>query len=85
MRFFREKLIEAAVEIGISVLGFVGILAIRDAMLIASTFLVERAAKCEPIIIANAGKPLVNVIAADTPEPPQHKRLGFMLGKIHGA
>ncbi len=43
--------------------------------------LVERAAGGESFIIAKAGKPLVKVVALDTPEVSQ--RLGFMVGKIH--
>lgn len=42
--------------------------------------LVERAAKGEPFIIANAGKPLVKVVALDAPQTI--RRLGFMEGEI---
>lgn len=44
--------------------------------------LVEQAAKGETFVIAKAGKPMVKVIALDTPEPAQKKRFGFMAGKI---
>ena len=44
--------------------------------------LVERAAKGETFVIAKAGKPMVKVIALDSPEPKQKKRFGFMAGKI---
>jgi prevent-host-death family protein len=44
--------------------------------------LVDRAAKGEPFIIAKAGKPLVKVVALDTPPPAKVRRLGFLAGKI---
>jgi prevent-host-death family protein len=44
--------------------------------------LVDKAAKGEPFVIAKAGKPLVKVVALNTPEPRQVKRLGFMAGQI---
>jgi prevent-host-death family protein len=44
--------------------------------------LVDKAAKGEPFVIAKAGKPLVKVVALNTPEPQQVKRLGFMAGQI---
>lgn len=44
--------------------------------------LVEQAAHGEPFIIAKAGRPMVKVIAIDTPEPPQIRRFGFMAGQI---
>ncbi len=44
--------------------------------------LIEKAAKGEPFIIAKAGKPLVKVVALNTPEAGQVKRLGFMEGQI---
>ena len=44
--------------------------------------LVERAAKGEPFIIAKAGKPLVKVLALETPAAGQVRRLGFMAGEI---
>jgi len=40
--------------------------------------LVDKAFAGEPFIIAKAGKPLVKVVAIDTPEPAQMKRFGFM-------
>jgi prevent-host-death family protein len=45
--------------------------------------LVEQAAKGEPFVIAKAGKPMVKVIALNTPEPSQINRFGFMAGQIH--
>jgi prevent-host-death family protein len=44
--------------------------------------LVEKAAKGETFVIAKGGKPMVKVIALDSPEPSQKKRFGFMAGKI---
>jgi prevent-host-death family protein len=44
--------------------------------------LVEKAAKGETFVIAKAGKPMVKVIALDSPEHTQKKRFGFMAGKI---
>lgn len=44
--------------------------------------LVEMAAKGESFVIAKAGKPMVKVIALDTPESSQMKRFGFMAGQI---
>ena len=42
--------------------------------------LVDQAAKCEPFIIAKAGKPLVKVVPLD--QPASVKRLGFMSGQF---
>ncbi|MBY0572773.1 MAG: type II toxin-antitoxin system prevent-host-death family antitoxin [Undibacterium sp.] len=44
--------------------------------------LIEMAAKGESFVIAKAGKPMVKVIALDTPEPSQMRRFGFMSGQI---
>ncbi len=44
--------------------------------------LVEMAARGESFVIAKAGKPMVKVIALDTPESSQIKRFGFMSGQI---
>lgn len=44
--------------------------------------LVEQAAKGESFVIAKAGKPLVKVMAIDTPDAAQRKRIGFMAGQI---
>jgi prevent-host-death family protein len=44
--------------------------------------LVELAAGGEPFVIAKAGKPMVKVMALDTPVAAQRRRLGFMLGEI---
>jgi len=44
--------------------------------------LIDQAVKGEPFIIAKAGKPLVKVMAIDTPPPAELKRLGFMAGLI---
>lgn len=44
--------------------------------------LVEQAAKGESFIIAKAGKPMVKVVALDTPVGKQIRRLGFMAGQI---
>ena len=42
--------------------------------------LVDQAAKGEPFIIAKAGKPLVKVMALESPAPGHARRLGFMAG-----
>jgi prevent-host-death family protein len=44
--------------------------------------LIERAAKGEPFIIAKAGKPMVKVMALDTPNAGETSRVGFMAGQI---
>jgi len=44
--------------------------------------LVEQAAKGEPFVIARAGKPLVKVMALDSPSAGQTRRLGFLTGEI---
>jgi prevent-host-death family protein len=44
--------------------------------------LVERAAAGESFIIAKAGKPMVKVVALDSPSPEQVNRLGFLAGQI---
>lgn len=44
--------------------------------------LIERVAKGEAFIIAKAGRPMVKVVALDTPETSQTKWLGFMAGQI---
>ena len=44
--------------------------------------LVEMAAKGESFVIAKAGKPMVKVVALDTPESSQMRRFGFMAGQI---
>ena len=43
--------------------------------------LVEEAVNGEPFIIAKAGKPMVKVVAIDTPEPKKIRRIGFGSGK----
>jgi prevent-host-death family protein len=40
--------------------------------------LVDRAAKGESFVIAKAGKPLVKVVALDSPSAGERRRLGFM-------
>ena len=44
--------------------------------------LVARAAKGEAFIIAKAGKPVARVMAYDSPEQSQQKRIGFMAGEF---
>lgn len=44
--------------------------------------LVEQAAKGESFIIAKAGKPLVKVVALDTPVADTRRRTGFLAGQI---
>jgi prevent-host-death family protein len=44
--------------------------------------LVEKASKGESFVIAKAGKPMVKVVALETPEASQQKRFGFLSGQI---
>lgn len=44
--------------------------------------LIDQAVKGDPFVIAKAGKPLVKVMALNTPEAGQMKRLGFFTGQI---
>jgi prevent-host-death family protein len=44
--------------------------------------LIDEAAKGEAFIIAKAGKPMVKVIALDSPNGAQVRRLGFLKGEI---
>jgi len=44
--------------------------------------LIERAVRGEAFIIAKAGRPLVKIMAIDTPTGAQVRRLGFMSGQI---
>ncbi|MCH4810135.1 type II toxin-antitoxin system Phd/YefM family antitoxin [Vreelandella neptunia] len=44
--------------------------------------LVARAAEGEGFIIAKAGKPMARVMAIDSPESGQQKRLGFLAGQF---
>lgn len=44
--------------------------------------LVEEAARGEPFIIAKAGKPLVKVVALDTPTGRRVRRVGFLAGQF---
>jgi prevent-host-death family protein len=44
--------------------------------------LVDLAAKGEPFVIAKAGKPLVKVVALDTPPEKPMRRLGFLQGQF---
>jgi prevent-host-death family protein len=44
--------------------------------------LVEEAAKGEAFIIAKAGKPMVKVVALDSPDATQIRRFGFLKGEI---
>jgi prevent-host-death family protein len=44
--------------------------------------LVKKAAGGEPFVIAKAGKPLVKVVALETPEAKPVKRVGFLAGQI---
>jgi prevent-host-death family protein len=43
--------------------------------------LVELAAKGEPFVIAKAGKPMVKVVALDTPSGATSRRIGFLEGQ----
>jgi prevent-host-death family protein len=44
--------------------------------------LVDSAAKGEPFVIDKAGKPLVKVVALDSPSPGEVRRLGFMTRQL---
>jgi prevent-host-death family protein len=44
--------------------------------------LVDQAARGKPFIIAKAGKPLVKVMALETPTGKQVRRLGFLEGQF---
>ncbi|HEY2658140.1 MAG TPA: type II toxin-antitoxin system prevent-host-death family antitoxin [Caulobacteraceae bacterium] len=44
--------------------------------------LVDQAAMGESFVIAKAGKPLVKVMALDSPDPSQVRRIGFLAGQI---
>ncbi|MDE0083346.1 MAG: type II toxin-antitoxin system prevent-host-death family antitoxin [Gammaproteobacteria bacterium] len=44
--------------------------------------LVETAANGEPFVIAQAGKPVVKVVALETPGARPARRVGFMAGEI---
>lgn len=44
--------------------------------------LVDEAANGKPFIIAKAGKPMVKVIAVDTPSGKKMRRLGFLRGEF---
>ena len=44
--------------------------------------LIEKAARGEAFVIAKAGKPLVKVMALDTPAAGQTRRFGFLAGHI---
>jgi prevent-host-death family protein len=44
--------------------------------------LIERAARGEPFIIAKSGKPMVKVVAIETPAAGETRRVGFMAGQI---
>lgn len=44
--------------------------------------LVEQAAKGDSFIIAKAGRPMVKVVALDSPSAGRVQRLGFMAGQF---
>jgi prevent-host-death family protein len=44
--------------------------------------LIERALHGDSFVIAKAGKPLVRVVALDSPGGGQTRRLGFLTGEI---
>ena len=43
--------------------------------------LIDQAVKGEPFVIAKGGKPMVKVMAIDSPSTGQQRRLGFMTGQ----
>ena len=44
--------------------------------------LIGEAVKGDPFVIAKAGKPMVKVMALNTPEAAKMRRLGFLAGQI---
>lgn len=44
--------------------------------------LVDKAMQGESVVIAKAGKPLVKIVAIDTPPPAKKKRIGFLAGQV---
>jgi len=44
--------------------------------------LIEKAAEGEPFVIAKAGKPMVRVVAVESPTQHQTRRVGFMAGQF---
>ena len=44
--------------------------------------LVEKAVQGESVVIAKAGKPMVRIIAIDSPVPAKRKRIGFLAGQV---
>jgi len=44
--------------------------------------LVAEAAKGKPFVIAKAGKPLVKVVAIESPPSSEGRRLGFMANQV---
>ena len=44
--------------------------------------LIEAASRGESFIIAKAGRPMVKVVAVDSPDASEIRRLGFMMGEI---
>jgi prevent-host-death family protein len=44
--------------------------------------LIDRAAKGESFVIAKSGKPMVKVVAIDTPAAAETRRVGFMAGQF---
>ncbi len=44
--------------------------------------LIDRAVKGEPFIIAKSGKPMVKVVAIETPAAGETRRIGFMTGQV---
>ena len=44
--------------------------------------LVQEAADGDPFVITRDGRPLVEVVAIDTPEPAEARRTGFMVGEV---
>lgn len=44
--------------------------------------LIDKASKGESFIIAKSGKPMVKVVAIDTPAAGETRRVGFMAGQF---
>lgn len=44
--------------------------------------LLQQVSRGGPFIIAKAGRPIAKVVAVDSPEPGQARRLGFLRGEI---
>jgi prevent-host-death family protein len=44
--------------------------------------LVDKVMQGESVVIAKAGKPLVKMVAIESPAPARKKRIGFLVGQV---